>query len=147
MVVDDLYLGWGTPEFMLRNLVDPSLAAALIGLTTVAAMKANPYGFQRLFVCLALRDLHVYARHNDVYLSAWPGQVTEHPVYVVERDLGPGLVFVVAANRIRIDAAALELRRQREARPSGLHAVLTTGAAVGRRSDGIWEIPLSCLGP
>ncbi|MHB8341605.1 MAG: ATP-binding protein [Mycobacteriales bacterium] len=133
-----------------RHLVDPSLAAALLECSPDRLLRdLNTLGY--LFESLATRDVRVYAevagasafhyreRSGDLEVDlivertdgAWVG---------LEVKLGGGLVDRAAASLLRLAAS-------RVATPPAALAVVTAGQYCFRRPDGVWTLPLACLGP
>jgi predicted AAA+ superfamily ATPase len=135
-----------------RHFVDPSLAAAALGLgPDRMVLDTATMGF--LFESLAIRDLRIYAQALDesrvYYYRDNTGLVADAVVEhrdgrwaAFEVKLGQGLIDDAARNLLtlatRVDSAA-------HGRPVALGVITGWGAAY-RRDDGVWVIPIGTLG-
>lgn len=133
-----------------RHLVDPSLAASLLGAGPQRLLEdLNTLGY--LFESLATRDLRVYAAANQAAVYHYRERAGTLEVdLIVERDDGAWIGVEVKMGSAMIDTAAAALLRLAERRidraPAAL-VVATTGPYAYRRDDGVWVAPLASLGP
>jgi len=133
-----------------RHLVDPSLAAALLDCSPARLLgDLNTLGF--LFEALATRDLRIYAEAGGGHLFHYRERSGDLEVdLVVEHTDGSWAGFEVKLGGAQIEQAAAALTRLAETRltrPPSLLAVITGTEFGYRRPDGVWVIPLGCLGP
>jgi predicted AAA+ superfamily ATPase len=133
-----------------RHLVDPSLAAGLMDCSPACLLgDLNTLGY--LFESLAVRDLRVYAEgHGDRVFHYRESSGDLEVDLVVEQTDGGWAGFEVKLGGNLVDAAAAALIRLASTRiataPRALAVI--TGTEYGyRRPDGVWVIPLGCLGP
>ncbi len=157
MVVDDLE-AWN-PELRSRtrlmttpkrHLVDPSLAAALMGCDPTRLLgDLNTLGY--LFESLAARDVRVYAAAADATAYHYRERAGELEVdLVVERRDGAWVGAEVKLGTALIDDAAnalLHLGSARTTRPPAALVVLTATEYAYQRPDGVYVVPLGLLGP
>lgn len=142
-----------------RYFGDPSVAVALLGLSPDSLLQ-DWQTFGLVFENLCMRDLDVYAR-------ALP-DATPHPVRyyhddsgleidaVVERADGRWGAIEVKVSEEKVDQAAANLLRLKEkflgdelqrTKPPSFLAVLTaTGETARQRPDGVFVVPIRCLG-
>lgn len=142
-----------------RYFADPSLPAALLGLSSEALLQ-DWQTFGLVFENLVMRDLDVYARALDYAVT--------HPLRyyhddsgleadaVIERADGRWGAIEIKVSLDKVDEAAEGLKRLRDkvcanekanvAEPSFLAVVTGMGEAAYRRSDGIYVIPIRALG-
>jgi predicted AAA+ superfamily ATPase len=137
----------GVPK---RHLADPSLAASLMGCSPAQLLgDINTLG--HLFESLATRDLRIYAEAHDDHVFHYREHSGDLEVnLVVERADGTWAGFQVSLGGRLIDEAAARLTHMattRAARPPIALGVITATEYGYRRRDGIWVIPLGCLGP
>jgi predicted AAA+ superfamily ATPase len=135
-----------------RHFVDPSLAAAALGLgPDRMVLDTNTMGL--LFESLVIRDLRIYAQALDEARVFYYQDNTglEADAIVVHRD-GRWAAFEVKLGHALVDRAARNLlslaRRVDEAshgRPTAL-AVITGWGAAYQRDDGVWVLPVGTLG-
>jgi hypothetical protein len=104
-----------------------------------------------LFESLATRDLRVYAEAQGDHVFHYREHSGDLEVdLVVEQTGGNWAGFEVKLGGDLIDEAATALTRlanTRIARPPSALAVITGTEFGYRRPDGVWVIPLGCLGP
>lgn len=137
-----------------RHLVDPSLAAVLVGAAPPSLM-ADFSMFGNLFKSLAVRDLRVYAQRLgfDAY-HYQDSDGLETDVVIAGLD-GTWAAFEVKLNSgsRQIDEAAATLKRlrdkahRRRADQLALLAVVTATTTAYSRADGVAVIPITTLGP
>ena len=133
-----------------RHLVDPSLAAGLLDCSPARLLgDLNTLGF--LFEALATRDLRIYAEAGGGHLFHYRERSGDLEVdLVVEHTDGSWAGFEVKLGGAQIEQAAAALTRlaqTRVTRPPSVLAVITGTEFGYRRPDGVWVIPLGCLGP
>lgn len=132
-----------------RLLADPSLAAALLGCSSQRLISdLRTLGF--LFESLVAHDLRVYAEAAGASIHHYRERDGRLEVdLVVESTDGNWAAFEVKLGDDAVDAAAISLLRlaDRVARPPSAMVVVTTGSYAYRREDGVYVIPLGCLGP
>ncbi len=157
MVVDDLE-AW-SPELRSRtrlmttpkrHLVDPSLAAALMGCDP-ARLLGDLRTLGYLFESLAARDVRVYADAADAAVYHYRERAGELEVdLVVERRDGAWIGAEVKLGSTLVDEAArslLRLATARTTRPPAALVVLTATEYAYQRPDGVFVVPLGLLGP
>ena len=133
-----------------RHLVDPSLAAGLLGANPDRLLRElSTLGF--LFESLVTRDLRVYAAANDASLFHYRERDGELEVdIIVERGDGEWIAVEVKLGGDLIDRAAGALTRlanTRVRRPPAALVIVTATEYAYQRSDGILVAPLSLIGP
>lgn len=133
-----------------RHLVDPSLAAGLMECSPARLLgDLNTLGY--LFESLATRDLRIYAEMQGGHVFHYRERSGDLEVdLVVEQTGGSWAGFEVKLGGDLVDEAAAALIRMantRIARPPSALAVITGTEFGYRRPDGVWVIPLGCLGP
>jgi uncharacterized protein len=133
-----------------RHLVDPSLAAGLLGCSPGRLLAdLNTFGY--LFESLAARDIRIYAEADDARVFHYRERSGDLETdLIVEHADGRWAGFEVKLGGDLIDEAAAALTRMASTRiaiePTALAVV--TGTEYGyRRPDGVWVLPLGCLGP
>lgn len=142
-----------------RYFADPSLPAALLGLSVDALMQ----DFQTLglvFENMVMRDLDVYARALD-YVQATPVHYyhddSELEVdAIIERADGRWAAIEIKLSQDKVEEGAKNLVRVRSKvcannaarakEPSFLAVVTGMGEAAYRRRDGVYVIPIRALG-
>lgn len=158
MVVDDV-AAWSPSlrsraqlvEIPKRHLVDPSLAAALLRCTPERLLEdLETFGF--LFESLVTRDVRIYAQSSDaeVYHYREAGGRFEVDLIVEDRDGNWVGIEVKLGGSARIAEGAQALHKlaaDRVRRPPQALVVVTGGRYCFRRPDGVYEMPLGCLGP
>jgi predicted AAA+ superfamily ATPase len=142
-----------------RYLVDPSLAVSLLQMNE-RSLKEDWQTLGLVFENLCMRDLSVYAR-------ALP-EATQEPVHyyrddngleadaIVEDAAGRWGAFEVKLGENKADDAAANLLRMRDKlmrnarartrEPEFLAVLVGLGERSYRRSDGVYVIPIGCLG-
>ncbi|MCY4273559.1 MAG: DUF4143 domain-containing protein [bacterium] len=137
-----------------RHLVDPSLAAALIG-ASPSSLMANFSMFGRLFESLAVRDLRVYAQPMGFHAYHYHDSDELETDVVIQGLDGTWASFEVKLNSgpRQIEEAATALKRlrdkaqRRRADQLALMAVITATKTAYMRPDGVAVIPITALGP
>ena len=132
-----------------RHLADPSLAAAVLGMSPARMLDdLETTGF--LFESLVAHDLRVYAeaaRASTFHYREAEGRLEID--YVVETRDGDWAGFEVKLGATEIDKAAAALHRlaARVARPPKALVVITGTSLAYTREDGVHVVPLGLLGP
>jgi hypothetical protein len=140
-----------------RELVDPSIAVAALGLSPEAlSVDLKTFGF--IFECMAIRDLRVYTQalhgeisfyHDrydleaDVVLHLADGRYA-----LIECKLGSREIEEGAKHLLEIKSLVQEYNKkevQVPLREPDLLIVLTGGPIAYTRPDGVRVIPLACL--
>jgi predicted AAA+ superfamily ATPase len=135
-----------------RHLVDPSLACAALGATKEKLLlDFNTFGF--LFESLCVRDLRIYGNVHNASLSHYRDKTGLEVDVVIELPDGRwGLIEVKLSTAYEEQAAAnlhavtQKIDVAKKGTPSFL-AIVTAGKHPYRRSDGIYVLPIGCLGP
>lgn len=143
-----------------RYFADPSLAVAMLGLSTDALMQ-DWQTFGLVFENLCIRDLDVYARalpdagvHPLRYYRDDSGlevdaiiERADHSWAGIEIKLSPEKVDDGARALIRMRDKLLKDERARTAPPAFLAVLTGTGERAYKRPDGVFVIPIRLLGP
>jgi len=133
-----------------RHLVDPSLAATLMGCGPQRLLSdLNTLGF--LFESLVTRDVRVYAQANRASVYHYREHEGQLEVdLIVERlEDGSWIGIEVKLGSNQIDEAAASLLKVSETRmemPASALLVVTATDYLYRRPDGVFVVPLGTLG-
>lgn len=131
------------------HLVDPSLAAAILG-ATPRSLVDDPEVFGQLFESLALRDLQVYAQAAGAEVRAYHDSADREIDVVVVRDgEWHGIEVKLSSAPTVVDTAAVKLRAIAEGMrkpPTSLTVITATGPCY-RRDDGVNVVSLVSLAP
>lgn len=142
-----------------HQLVDPALAARLLGVDRGALLEARPVGppiprdgtlLGSLFESLVTLNVRVLAQAAEATTRHLRTAAGEHEVdLIVERSDGRIVALEVKLARTIDDADVRDLLWLRDrVGPDLLDAiVVTTGEAAYRRTDGIGVVPAALLGP
>lgn len=160
--LEDLWLleaqhGWVPVGTRLRraavapkhHLVDPGLAAALLGVDT-DGLRRDGRLFGALFESLVVQSLRVFGQRHDATVQHLRTNAGRHEVdVVVERPDGRVLAIEVklGAEVRTSDLKHLHWLREQVGDQLVDAAVITTGVLAHRRDDGIAVIPFAALGP
>ncbi|MDO8391504.1 MAG: DUF4143 domain-containing protein [Actinomycetota bacterium] len=142
-----------------HHLVDPALAASLLGLgagalldgqdgAVVIPRAGSPLG--ALFESLVALSVRVYAQGCEATTSHFRTHRGEHEVdLVVERDDGKVLAIEVKLSATVDDSDVRHLRWLGERLGDDLldAVIVTTGSHAYRRADGVAVVPAALLGP
>lgn len=142
-----------------RYFADPSLAAALLGLSPDALLQ-DWQTFGLVFENLVMRDLDVYARALDYAVSNpvryYHDDSGLEADAIVERADGRWAAFEIKVSLEKVDQAAANLIRlsnkvcgndkSQARKPSFLAVITGMGEVAYRRSDGVYVIPIRALG-
>jgi predicted AAA+ superfamily ATPase len=135
-----------------RMFADPSLAAAALGAPPQKLLYDLPT-FGLLFEGLCLRDLTVYAEAMDARIYHYRDNSNLEADAIIERRDGAWGAFEIKLSPRQTDVAAKNLLRVKEkmiaggAEPPACLAVITRAGLCARRSDGVYTVPITCLGP
>ncbi len=137
-----------------RHFTDPSLAAAILGVKKERLMK-DPLTFGYLFEALCERDLQIYARFMDANLFHYRDGKGLEVDAIIEMEDGRWGAFEIKLGADKIDEAAANLlefkdameRRGASALPSVLCVICGLTGYGYRRSDGVYVVPITSLGP
>ena len=132
-----------------RRFCDPSLAAALMGLSSKMLMR-DLRTFGLLFESLVLRDLEIYAESMEGELYHYQDydgddfdaviQTPDDGWSAFEVKLDPGQVDEAAAALVRIAA------KFKHNPPTSLAVIVgKSGLAYRRKEDGVYVLPITCL--
>lgn len=135
-----------------RYLIDPSIACAALGAGPDHLMKdLNTFGL--LFENMCVRDLRVYSQAIDGTVKHFrDSSGLEIDAVVVLRDGSWGAIEVKLGGRTLISEGEKNLLKLTSFIGEGMRKpsflmVLTAGNSSYRTKDGIWIVPLGCLGP
>lgn len=136
-----------------RHLTDPSLAAAAMGLNREKLMRdLRTFGY--LFESLCVRDLGIYAASFGGSVYHYHDDKGREADAVVETPDGRWGAFEIKTGTDRIEEGATSLKRveklfddQGWQKPEFLCVICGTAPAAYRRSDGVYVVPVTCLGP
>lgn len=135
-----------------RHFVDPSLACAVLGITTERLLgDLETAGF--LFEALCERDLRIYAEACDATLYHYQDYAGKEIDAVVEFRNGDWIAFEIKLGANQIDAAADNLIAIRDSiaeergstPPRSLCVICGMSNAVYQRPDGVYVVPITAL--
>lgn len=133
-----------------HQLVDPALAAQLLGLGADALVGRGRALLGPLFESLATQSVRVYAQHHEATVRHLrTGRGRQEVDLIVVRPDGRVLAIEVKLARVPDDDDVRHLRWLREKLGPELldEVVVTTGPEAYRRDDGIAVVPLAMLAP
>ncbi len=142
-----------------HHLVDPALAARLLGIDATALVEGMATGptlprdgtlLGALFDSLVTQSVRVYAQHAEASVKHLRTAHGEHEVdLVVERPDGRVVAIEVKLTQVPSDGDLRHLRWLRDEIKDDLldAVVITTGSEAYRRPDGIAVVPAALLGP
>ncbi len=137
-----------------RHFCDPSLAAALLGVTAKTLMNdLETLGF--LFESLCERDLRIYAESFGGSLYHYQDYQNREIDAVISKPDGSWCAFEIKLGAGQIDKAAENLvalkqslgRDNKEAAPDVLCVLCGMSNAAYQRPDGVFVVPLTALKP
>ena len=135
-----------------RELIDPSIAAYYLGVTPYNFLEDfNTFGF--LFESLCIRDLRVYSSRLSGEVSYYHDRYGLEADAVIRLDDGRyGIIEVKLGGKDIDDGAENLCRMESLLKEHGYKApsfkmVLTGTQLAYRREDGVYVVPLGCLGP
>lgn len=134
-----------------RHFVDPSIATAVLRANPESLLRDfNTFGF--LFESLCVRDARIYAQHIDGDVFHYRDKTGLEADLIIRLRDGRWGAVEVKLGHSQIDAAAKTLLKLKEridltkmGAPSFL-MILTAGEYAYKRPDGVWVVPLGCLG-
>ena len=137
-----------------RHLVDPSLAAAALGLDR-KALKTDLKTFGFLFEALCERDLKIYAGTFGGEVYHYRDHSNREIDAVVEMKNEGWGAFEIKLGQDSVDDAAETLLKIRDfmhddegaVEPRFLCVITGLGGAAYRREDGVYVVPITALGP
>ena len=134
-----------------RYFVDPSIACAALGIGP-AGLIGDLRTFGLLFENLCIRDLRVYAERIGGTVKHFRNSAgLEADAVITLRDGRWAAVEVKLGSSDLIEEGArnlLALKDEAETeKAAAFLMVLTAGSIACRRKDGVWVVPLGCLGP
>ena len=135
-----------------RYFVDPSIGCAALGIGPEGLM-ADLRTFGSLFENLCIRDLRVYSeRIGGTVKHFRTSSGLECDAVVTFRDGGWIAAEIKLGGQGCIDEGAANLRKMAEMLDPGMRKpillmVITATNAAYERDDGVWVVPLGCLGP
>jgi predicted AAA+ superfamily ATPase len=135
-----------------RHFSDPSLAAAAFGATPkILEDDIETAGF--LFESMCFRDLSVYCETIGGAVYHYQDESGLEADMVIQLDNGDWAALEAKLGTFEFDDAAGNLLKLRRAvddktRPPAFLAIVTASGGVAyRRDDGVFVIPIDCLGP
>lgn len=136
-----------------RHFVDPSIAAAALGITPEGLFK-DMTTFGPLFESLCIRDLRIYCDYIGAKVYKYRDAKSREADAVIQfRDGSYALIEIKLGGDKNIDEAAKKLIKINEdidksktGKPAFL-MVITKGPVALRRNDGVYVVPLACLKP
>ncbi|MEC4272074.1 DUF4143 domain-containing protein [Adlercreutzia sp. R25] len=134
-----------------RHFADPSIAVAALGASPASLLK-DMSTFGLLFESLCVRDLRVYAQPLSGEVFHYRDETgLEADAVVVLRD-GSYALFEMKMSARLVEEGAQSLKKVADKIDTGVMgapsfcAVLTPGGYAYRRDDGVYVIPITCLG-
>lgn len=142
-----------------RNLVDPSIAVAALGLSPKYFNKDfKTLGF--LFESLCIRDLKIYSSALDGYMSYYRDRygleadgvlhLNDGRFALIEFKLGSSEIDDGAKHLLEIERLIKEVNKMETQSPirlPDLKIVITATQYGYRRDDGVFVVPIGCLKP
>jgi predicted AAA+ superfamily ATPase len=136
----------------VRRFCDPSIPAALLRLAPEKLLTDfNTFGL--LFESLCVRDLRTYTEANDAAVWHYRDLRGLECDAIVEAADGTWGAVEVKLEKTREDQAAANLSKLRDVvasqhgGPASFLLILTSDGYAYQRSDGIYSVPIGCLGP
>jgi len=133
-----------------HHFVDPSIATAVMRINPAGILQDFEY-FGFLFEALCVRDVRIYAQHNDGDVFHYRDKSgLEADMIVALRDGRWGAIEVKLGNK-QIEQAAenlLKLKDKIDAdkmREPSFLMVITGGKYAFQRKDGVFVVPIGCL--
>ncbi|PKO98156.1 MAG: AAA family ATPase [Bacteroidetes bacterium HGW-Bacteroidetes-8] len=140
-----------------RNLIDPSIAVAALGLTPEKLkMDLKTFGF--IFECMCIRDLKAYSQAQGSSLSYYHDRydleadavllLPDGRYALIEFKLGGSEVEEGARHLLEIRNLVREFNKtatNAQLREPDLMMVITGGPIAYTRTDGVKVLPLACL--
>jgi predicted AAA+ superfamily ATPase len=133
-----------------HHFVDPCIATAVMRINPAGVLQDFEY-FGFLFEALCVRDVRVYAQHNDGDVFHYRDKSgLEADMIIALRDGRWGAIEVKLGNKQTEQAAEnlLKLKEKIDAgkmREPSFLMVITGGQYAFRRKDGVFVVPIGCL--
>lgn len=134
-----------------HHFFDPSIAAASLGVSPSGLLR-DLHSFGLFFEDLAVRDLSVCAATFGATLKHYRDSSGQEVDAVVESKDGEyGVIEIKLASEENIEYGAASLNcfekklRESELKLPKFKMILTSHGICGRRDDGIYVVPLTCL--
>lgn len=135
-----------------RGFSDPSIAVAALSLSPDQLLDdLNTFGF--FFESLCIRDLSVYSIENKGHISYYRDRyglecdivlhLTDGRYALIEAKLGNRQIEEGAAHLLKLNS----LIQQKQMKPPSFMMILTAGQYAYQRKDGVYVVPIGCLGP
>lgn len=135
-----------------RHLTDVSLAVAALGLNREKLMgDLNTFGF--MFEALCEHDLQIYAESSGGSLYHYRDDADREVDAIVEAEDGSWGAFEIKLGAGQIDDAAKHLLKMRDlfeskgSAPDVLCVLSGLSSLAYQRSDGVFVVPITSLGP
>ncbi|MCQ2070569.1 MAG: DUF4143 domain-containing protein [archaeon] len=142
-----------------REFVDPSLAVVGLGITPNQLL--NDYRtFESVFECICIRDLKVYSNEFNGTVSHYHDRyglevdcvlhLDDGRYALIEFKLGSNDIESGAKHLNEVERLIIERNKDEKQASLGLPSVkiVITATELGyRREDGVYVIPVGCLGP
>ena len=134
-----------------RHFVDPSIATAVMRIDPEGILKDFEY-FGFLFESLCTRDVRIYAQANDGDVFHYRDKSGLESDLIVRLRNGKWAAIEVKLGQKQIEEAAsnlLAIAEKIDTEKMGTPAflmVLTGGQFAYQRTDGVWVVPIGCLG-
>jgi predicted AAA+ superfamily ATPase len=136
----------------IRRYCDPSISAALLGLTPDKLLR-DFSTFGLLFESLCVRDLKVYAsvsQANVYHFRDASGLECDAVIEYPDSSWGAVEIKLESARESQgirsLSKIGAEVRSQHAGPPKFL-LLVTSGGIAHKRDDGIYVVPIDCLGP
>ena len=134
-----------------RHFVDPSIATAVMRIDPEGILNDFEY-FGFLFESLCTRDVRIYAQANDGDVFHYRDKSGLESDLIVRLRNGKWAAIEVQLGQKQIEEAASNLiaiknkiDNEKMGEPSFL-MILTGGQFAYQRKDGVWVVPIGCLG-
>jgi len=134
-----------------KGFVDPSIAAAILGLTPDMLLKDfETFGF--LFESMCIRDLRIYAEQLDGEVFHYHDQYGLESDAIIRLNNGNYALIEVKLGNKSEERGAKNLKKLESLLTDNGHPeaafkmILTGGEYAYKREDGVLVVPLGCLG-
>ena len=134
-----------------RHFVDPSIATAVMRIDSEGILNDFEY-FGFLFESLCTRDVRIYAQANDGDVFHYRDKSGLESDLIIRLRNGQWAAIEVKLGQKQIEEAASNLiaiknkiDNEKMGEPSFL-MILTGGQFAYQRKDGVWVVPIGCLG-
>ncbi len=136
----------------VRHFIDPSIGAYFMGAKAEDLLN-DPQTLGSYFESMVIRDLRVYASAIDGDVYHYRDKNGLEADAIIHLDDGRWAAFEIKLGKKDIDAGAenlLKLKNKVDSKTEGdpsFLAVITYNGMAYRRKDGVYVIPVGCLGP